>query len=155
MYCPFCNALETKVIDSRLVDNGSQVKRRRECCHCSQRFTTFETAELVMPSIIKSDGRREIFSETNLRQGTLRALEKRPVSMNALEEAIADIKRTIRACGEREVDSQYVGGLVMKKLQQLDDVAYVRFASVYKRFTDVSDFSQTIDQLKKEHKDSR
>lgn len=152
MHCPFCHAEETKVIDSRLVSNGKQVKRRRECCHCSQRFSTFETAELVMPPVIKRDGRRELFNEKNLRQGMLRALEKRPVSMDSLEEAIVELKQSIRSMGEREIDSRLIGELVMKQLHKLDDVAYVRFASVYKRFKDVSDFSQTIDELKKDQR---
>jgi transcriptional repressor NrdR len=148
MYCPFCNADETKVVDSRLVSSGAQVKRRRECLKCHERFTTFETAELIMPSIIKRDGRREAFNEDNLRAGLLKALEKRPVSLNTVEDAIISIKQKLRACGEREVESNFVGALVMEQLYQLDDVAYVRFASVYKRFKDVSEFRQTIDQLK-------
>jgi transcriptional repressor NrdR len=148
MYCPFCHAEETKVVDSRLVADGAQVRRRRECLDCRERFTTFESAELIMPSIIKRDGRREPFNIKNLRAGMLRALEKRPVSVDALEEAIITIMQEIRRCGEREVDSRQVGELVMKQLYSLDHVAYVRFASVYKRFKDVSDFRQTIDQMK-------
>lgn len=148
MYCPFCHAEETKVVDSRLVAEGAQVRRRRECLDCHERFTTFESAELVMPSIIKRDGRREPFNIKNLRAGMLRALEKRPVSVDSLEEAIITIMQDLRRSGEREVDSRQVGELVMKQLFRLDHVAYVRFASVYKRFKDVSDFRQTIDQMK-------
>ncbi|MBA3535389.1 MAG: transcriptional regulator NrdR [Tatlockia sp.] len=148
MYCPFCHAEETKVVDSRLVADGAQVRRRRQCLDCHERFTTFESAELIMPSIIKRDGRREPFNMKNLRAGMLRALEKRPVSVDALEEAIITIMQEIRRSGEREVDSRQVGELVMKQLYSLDHVAYVRFASVYKRFKDVSDFRQTIDQMK-------
>lgn len=148
MYCPFCHAEETKVIDSRLVADGAQVRRRRQCLECHERFTTFETAELIMPLIIKRDGRREPFNIDNLRSGMLRALEKRPVSVDSLEEAIISITQEIRRRGEREVDSQLIGELVMKELFRLDHVAYVRFASVYKRFKDVSDFRQTIDQMK-------
>lgn len=148
MYCPFCHAEETKVVDSRLVAEGAQVRRRRECLLCHERFTTFESAELIMPSIIKRDGRREPFTIDNLRAGMLRALEKRPVSLDALEEAIVAIMQEIRRSGEREIDSRQVGELVMKQLYCLDHVAYVRFASVYKRFKDVSDFRQTIDQMK-------
>ena len=148
MHCPFCNADDTKVVDSRLVSNGAQVKRRRQCLDCQERFTTFETAELVMPSIIKRDGRRESFCEDNLRSGMLKALEKRPVSIDFVEDAIINIKQKLRACGEREVESDFVGELVMEQLYQLDDVAYVRFASVYKRFKDVSEFRQTIEHLK-------
>lgn len=150
MYCPFCHAEETKVIDSRLVADGAQVRRRRECLECHERFTTFETAELIMPSIIKRDGRREPFNIDNLRSGMLRALEKRPVSVDALEEVIIAITQEIRRKGEREIDAQFVGELVMQALFSLDHVAYVRFASVYKRFKDVSDFRQTIDQMKKD-----
>ncbi|ARG96895.1 transcriptional regulator NrdR [Legionella micdadei] len=148
MHCPFCHAEDTKVVDSRLVAEGAQVRRRRQCLLCHERFTTFESAELIMPSIIKRDGRREPFNVNNLRAGMLRALEKRPVSLDALEEAIIAIMQEIRRSGEREVDSRLVGELVMKQLFRLDHVAYVRFASVYKRFKDVSDFRQTIDQMK-------
>lgn len=148
MYCPFCFAEETKVVDSRLVANGSQVRRRRECLNCHERFSTFETAELIMPVVIKRDARREPFNMDNLRMGMLRALEKRPVSMDALEGAINSIMQEIRRRGEREVDSQLIGELVMKELYRLDHVAYVRFASVYKRFKDVSDFRDTIDNMR-------
>ena len=149
MYCPFCRAEETKVVDSRLVADGAQVRRRRECLDCHERFTTFETAELIMPLIIKRDGRRESFNIENLRSGMLRALEKRPVSVNDLEEAIVSITQEVRRKGEREIDSRHIGELVMQALYSLDHVAYVRFASVYKRFKDVSDFRQTIDEMKK------
>ena len=152
MHCPFCHASDTKVIDSRLVSEGAQVRRRRQCLLCHERFTTFETAELVMPMIIKRDGRREAFRIENLRSGMLRALEKRPVSANALEEAVMAITQKIRGIGEREIDSRWVGEWVMEQLYRLDHVAYVRFASVYKRFKDVSDFRQTIDTM---HNDSK
>lgn len=148
MFCPFCHAEETKVVDSRLVADGAQVRRRRQCLHCHERFTTFETAELIMPLIIKRDGRREPFNLDNLRSGMLRALEKRPVSVDKLEQAIISITQELRSRGDREVDSQLIGELVMKELLLLDHVAYVRFASVYKRFQDVSDFRETIDQMK-------
>jgi transcriptional repressor NrdR len=147
MHCPFCQADDTKVVDSRLVAEGSQVRRRRQCLLCHERFTTFETAELIMPVIIKRDGRREEFKMENLRAGMLRALEKRPVSMNDLEAALVTILQKIRSRGEREIDSRQVGEWVMEQLYRLDHVAYVRFASVYKRFKDVSDFRQTIDQM--------
>lgn len=148
MHCPFCHAEDTKVVDSRLVADGAQVRRRRQCLLCHERFTSFETAELIMPLIIKRDGRREPFSIENLRSGMLRALEKRPVSVDLLEEAIISITQEIRRRGEREVDSQLIGELVMNALYSLDHVAYVRFASVYKRFKDVSDFRQTIDEMR-------
>lgn len=147
MYCPFCNAIDTKVIDSRLVLEGAQVRRRRQCLLCNERFTTFETAELVMPLIIKRDGRRELFKLENLRAGMLRSLEKRPVSADVLEEALAVIMQKIRQTGEREIDSQQIGEWVMEQLYRIDHIAYVRFASVYKRFKDVSEFRQTIDQM--------
>jgi len=138
------------VIDSRLIADGAQVRRRRQCLFCHERFTTFEIAELIMPLIVKRDGRREAFSLDNLRAGMLRALEKRPVSVDALEEAIVIIMQKVRHNGEREVDSRQVGEWVMEQLYRLDHVAYVRFASVYKRFKDVSEFRQTIDQMKNE-----
>ncbi len=150
MYCPFCRAEETKVIDSRLVNDGAQVRRRRECLLCHERFTTFESAELVMPLIIKRDGRRELFCVDNLRAGMLRALEKRPVSVDALESAIVSITQKMRQQGERELDSRQVGDWVMEQLYRLDHVAYVRFASVYKRFKDVSEFRQTIEKMNDE-----
>ncbi|WP_131782240.1 transcriptional regulator NrdR [Legionella gresilensis] len=148
MYCPFCHAQETKVIDSRLVAEGAQVRRRRQCLLCHERFTTFETAELIMPAIIKRDGRRESFNIDNLRSGMQRALEKRPVSVDLREAAIANILQDIRRRGEREIEASLVGELVMKQLYNLDHVAYVRFASVYKRFKDISDFRQAIDEMK-------
>lgn len=151
MYCPFCHAEETKVVDSRLVADGAQVRRRRQCLLCHERFTTFESAELIMPVIIKRDGRREPFNLNNLRAGMLRALEKRPVSVDDLEEALVTIMQDIRRSGEREIDSRQVGEWVMKQLYRLDHVAYVRFASVYKRFKDVSDFRQAIDEMKDDH----
>jgi len=150
MYCPFCHAEETKVIDSRLVADGTQVRRRRQCLDCHERFTSFETAELILPLIIKRDGRREAFNIENLRSGMLRALEKRPVSIDSLEAAISAITQEIRRRGEREIDSQQVGELVMNTLYRLDHVAYVRFASVYKRFKDVSDFRQALDEMKED-----
>ena len=147
MYCPFCHVQETKVIDSRLVAEGAQVRRRRECLLCHERFTTYETAELIMPLIIKRDGRREPFNIGNLRAGMLRALEKRPVSVDALEGAIVAIMQKIRQGGEREIEARQVGEWVMEQLYRLDHVAYVRFASVYKRFKDISEFRQTIDEM--------
>lgn len=152
MYCPFCNEIDTKVVDSRLVSEGMQVRRRRECLACNERFTTYETAELVVPSIIKRDGRRKPFDENKLRQGFMRALEKRPVSVDVIEATIGDIKKSLCATGEREVSSQWLGEQVMDHLRQLDDVAYVRFASVYKRFQDVSDFSKAVDTMKAQNK---
>lgn len=147
MHCPFCNAEDTRVIDSRLVAEGHQVRRRRECAECHERFTTFESAELVMPRIIKSNGSREPFNEEKLRGGIQRALEKRPVSMEAVEESINRIKSQLRATGEREVDSKLVGNLVMEALKGLDKVAYIRFASVYRSFEDIKEFGEEIARL--------
>lgn len=154
MHCPFCSADDTKVIDSRLVTDGAQVRRRRECTVCGERFTTFETAELVMPRIIKSDEKREPFDDEKLRAGFMRALEKRPVSMEDLEAAITRIIHKLRAKGEREVPARTVGELVMEELRQLDTVAYVRFASVYRSFQDISDFRAEVDRLEKAGCDS-
>ena len=147
MHCPFCGANDTKVIDSRLVAEGDQVRRRRECLACGERFTTFETAELVLPRLIKQDGTRQPFDEDKLRAGMQRALEKRPVSVERLEAALAQIKHKLRATGEREVKSLVVGELVMEALRQLDEVAYIRFASVYRRFQDLDEFREEIDRL--------
>ncbi len=147
MFCPFCSAQETKVIDSRLVAEGHQVRRRRECVICHERFTTFESAELVMPRVIKRDGSREPFNEDKLRAGMQRALEKRPVSTERVEEAILSLKSALRATGEREVSSEYLGNLIMDALRELDKVAYVRFASVYRSFEDIREFGEEIARL--------
>lgn len=147
MHCPFCGALDTKVIDSRLVAEGDQVRRRRECITCEERFTTYETAELVMPRIIKQNGHREPFDENKLYSGLNKALEKRPVSVEAVESAVNRIKHQIRATGEREVPSGLVGEAVMRELRQLDEVAFVRFASVYRSFKDLNEFRAEIDRL--------
>ncbi len=152
MYCPFCGAVDTKVVDSRLVANGDQVRRRRECLSCEERFTTFETADLIMPRLIKQDGSRQPFDENKLRAGMLRALEKRPVSLERLEEAVARIKRKLRAKGEREIESLTIGELVMNELRKLDEVAYIRFASVYRQFTDIPTFMQELKRLMNESK---
>jgi transcriptional repressor NrdR len=148
MYCPFCYAEDTKVVDSRLVAQGEQVRRRRECLICQQRFTTFETAELILPMIIKRDGRRENFHLEKLRAGMQTALEKRPVSIDILDEALTNVLQKIRRCGEREVESRLIGEWVMQALYQIDHVAYVRFASVYKRFKDISEFREALEQMK-------
>lgn len=147
MYCPFCNHSETKVIDSRLADDGGQVRRRRECLDCSERFTTFEKVELALPRIVKSNGEREVFNEAKLRTGLQRALEKRPVDAEQIESAIDQILRKARASGEREMASLTLGEWVMGALQELDQVAYVRFASVYRSFQDVNAFREVIERL--------
>lgn len=150
MYCPFCNAEDTKVIDSRLVAEGNQIRRRRECLSCHERFTTYEIAELLMPRVIKQDGSREPFDEKKLRAGFHRALEKRPVSVEAVESALNQIKYFLQSTGEREVPAKLVGEKVMEHLHHLDEVAYVRFASVYRRFKDISEFKDEIDRLQKQ-----
>lgn len=150
MRCPFCGANDTKVIDSRLANDGEQVRRRRECLKCAERFTTYETAELSMPRIIKSDGTREPFIEQKLRDGIHRSLEKRPVETERVETSIAHIKRKLLAAGERELASRKVGELVMHELRKLDHVAYIRFASVYLSFEDISSFKEVIGNLENE-----
>ncbi|MAM48795.1 MAG: transcriptional regulator NrdR [Gammaproteobacteria bacterium] len=150
MHCPFCAAVDTRVIDSRLVSEGNHVRRRRECITCEERFTTYESAELVMPRIIKQDGIREPFNEDKLLAGLTKALEKRPVSIEKVEEAINRIKTILRATGEREIPSREVGEKVMKELRDLDEVAFVRFASVYRSFKDLNEFRQEIDRLSKD-----
>ncbi len=147
MHCPFCNAADTKVIDSRLANEGNSVRRRRECLTCSERFTTFESAELVMPRIIKSDGSIVPFDDQKLLNGLTKALEKRPVSMETIEQAVHQIKYNLRATGDREVAAKQLGEWVMDELKKLDQVAYVRFASVYRSFQDIDEFRQEIDRL--------
>ena len=155
MYCPFCNADDTKVIDSRLIREGNQTRRRRECPNCEERFTTYESAELSLPRLIKRDGRRTPFSEEKLRNGILRALEKRPISVEQVETAIARIIRKAMTTGEREVPTSQVGEWVMEELHQLDQVAYVRFASVYRCFQDIDEFRQEISRLTRHAKRSK
>ncbi|MBL8225820.1 MAG: transcriptional regulator NrdR [Chromatiales bacterium] len=147
MHCPFCNHAETKVTDSRLAGEGRQVRRRRECLACGERFTTFETPELVMPRVVKRDDSREPFDEAKLRGGMVRSLEKRPVSSEAIEAALARIIHRLQTVGEREIPSRFIGELVMEELRGLDEVAYVRFASVYRSFQDVNSFQEEIRRL--------
>jgi len=149
MHCPFCSHEETKVIDSRLAADGRQIRRRRQCLDCSERFTTFESAELVMPRLIKNDNSRQPFDESKLRSSMTRALEKRPVPSDELEEAVERLIHRLRTMGEREVPSRLVGDLVMEELRALDEVAYVRFASVYRRFQDVTEFEEEIKRLQR------
>ncbi len=150
MRCPFCANDDTRVVDSRLADEGESVRRRRECSRCEARFTTFERAELRLPQIIKSDGRREPFSEQKLRAGMSRALEKRPVDTEAIERVVARIRHRLLGNGERELRSRVIGEWVMEELKELDPVAYVRFASVYRSFQDLNAFSEEVERLQKE-----
>ncbi|WP_276921309.1 transcriptional regulator NrdR [Frischella perrara] len=147
MHCPFCNADDSKVIDSRLVREGCEVRRRRQCSACNERFTTFEVAELIMPNVIKSNKVREPFNDEKLRNGMKRALEKRPVSSDAIEDAVMRIKSKLRATGEREVPTKLIGDFVIEELKNLDKVAYIRFASVYFSFDDIEQFSKEIAKL--------
>jgi transcriptional repressor NrdR len=155
MHCPFCGHEETTVKDSRLAGGGTQIRRRRECLKCGERFTTFETAELVMPLVVKSDHSRVPFDESKLRAGMERSLEKRPVSREAVDEAVSRICHKLRGMGEREVASRTVGELVMEELHHLDEVAYVRFASVYRSFQDVDAFRQEIEQMRSRRRKAR
>jgi transcriptional repressor NrdR len=148
MHCPFCGHIETKVTDSRLAADGRQIRRRRECLSCGERFTTFETAELLMPRLIKRDGSREPFDELKLARGMMRALEKRPVSSEAIEQAVSRVCHKLRVLGEREVPARAVGEMVMEELRHLDEVGYVRFASVYRSFQDVEAFREEIERLR-------
>ena len=148
MYCPFCGHIETKVNDSRLASEGRQIRRRRECLSCGERFTTFETAELLMPLVIKGDSSREVFDAAKLRAGMAKALEKRPVGPEAIDEAVSRICHNLRVRGDREIPSRAVGELVMEELRHIDEVAYVRFASVYRSFQDVEAFREEIERLR-------
>lgn len=147
MHCPFCQADDTRVVDSRLASEGDQVRRRRECGACGERFTTYESAELVMPRVVKRDGARVLFDDAKLRTGMLRALEKRPVPTQVVEQALGRIRQRLRALGEGEVAASLLGEWVMQELSELDQVAYVRFASVYRSFQDVSAFREVIEVL--------
>jgi transcriptional repressor NrdR len=149
MHCPFCAHTETKVIDSRLAGEGRQIRRRRECLACAERFTTFESAELLLPTVIKGDRSREPFDEKKLLNGMQKALEKRPVGREAIEAAAARICHKLRSLGEREIDSRSIGEMVMEELRHLDEVGYVRFASVYRSFQDLDAFRTEIEQLRR------
>jgi transcriptional repressor NrdR len=148
MRCPFCGADDSKVVDSRLTAEGDAIRRRRMCVECSERFTTYETAELSLPRLIKRDRSRELFDENKLRAGIMRALEKRPVSIDAVDTAVKAITRRLWASGDREIDSRLVGDWVMDALRELDEVAYVRFASVYRSFQDIDAFREEIERMK-------
>jgi transcriptional repressor NrdR len=150
MRCPFCGAQDTKVVDSRLSGEGDQVRRRRECAVCRERFTTYESAELNLPRVVKRDGSRVPFDGRKLRSGMMRALEKRPVGTEEIEAALARINRRLVSSGEGEVSSRRIGELVMEELRGLDQVAYVRFASVYRKFEDVNAFREEIERLERQ-----
>lgn len=147
MHCPFCSAPDTRVIDSRLSNDGDQVRRRRECVACSERFTTYESAELNMPRIVKTDGSRVPYSDEKMRAGVMRALEKRPVDTEQIEEALSRVKHKLMSAAEREVASSKLGNWVMEELLAMDHVAYIRFASVYLDFSDINAFREAIERL--------
>lgn len=148
MRCPFCNADDTQVIDSRVNDEGDSIRRRRRCGSCDKRFTTYETPDLRLPQVIKGNGNREDFSDTKLREGFFLALHKRPVSAELIDEALHHIQSKLLVLGEREVASRQIGELVMAELRKLDKVAYIRFASVYRSFQDADDFRDVLKDLK-------
>ena len=150
MKCPFCGAPDTRVVDSRLANESTQVRRRRECVSCETRFTTYEVPLLNMPMVIKNDGSRDAFDEQRVRSGMMRALEKRPVSIEQIENAMSHIKKQLVAQDGREVASRRIGELVMRELQALDHVAYIRFASVYLSFEDITSFEELIKRLESE-----
>jgi len=151
MWCPFCNHDDTRVVDSRVTGDGMQIRRRRECAKCAARFNTYESPELIAPRVIKSDGVREAFSEEKLRDGMLRALEKRPVKTREVERAIRILLREIRGVEDAEIPSSLIGEWVMRELSELDQVAYVRFASVYRKFEDVQAFRDEIEKLERDN----
>lgn len=144
MHCPYCNAVDTKVIDSRLAAEGSQVRRRRQCTECGERFTTFEVIEVVMPRIIKSNGRIEPYDQNKLRRSISLPLQKRPIAIDDIDATISRIEQKLRNMGEREVSSKILGEVVMLELKSLDDVAYVRFASIYRDFQDIAAFQAEL-----------
>ena len=150
MYCPFCQHDDTRVIDSRVSEDGSSIRRRRECGRCGERFNTLETAELKLPMVVKGDGRRESFDVDKLRLSMQRALHKRPVAEEQIESALRHIVQQARTCGERELASRQLGDFVMAQMRLLDHIGYVRFASVYRRFEDVSEFREEIEMLERE-----
>ncbi|MFN3843872.1 MAG: transcriptional regulator NrdR [Rehaibacterium terrae] len=150
MHCPFCQHDDTRVIDSRVSEDGASIRRRRECPACGERFSTVETAELKLPAVVKNDGRREVFDERKLRVSFDRALQKRPVSADRIDDAVRAVVRELRLSGERELPSLRIGELVMRELKKLDQVAYVRFASVYRRFEDVQAFREEIERLERD-----
>ncbi len=151
MKCPFCGEIDNKVIDSRLSKDGNVIRRRRECIMCSRRFTTYEHIEEIPVMIIKKDGRREVFSREKVRSGIQKACQKRDISINVIEDFLDELDRDLRESGEKEVPSQKIGEKIMTKLHETDDVAYVRFASVYREFKDVNDFVSELKSLLSKH----
>ncbi|MDO4179327.1 MAG: transcriptional regulator NrdR [Phascolarctobacterium sp.] len=149
MKCPFCSYRDSRVVDSRAVEEGGSIRRRRECPDCGRRFTTYEKYEETPLVVSKKDGRRELFDSKKLMQGLLKAFEKRPVSYEKIQEVATNIEREVRMTGESEVSSVQIGEIVMKYLEQTDQIAYVRFASVYRQFADVKNFMQELERIMK------
>ena len=149
MKCPFCSYEDTQVVDSRVSESGDSIRRRRRCVACDKRFTTYEVVELRMPQLVKSNGSREEFDENKIRTGFSRALHRRPVPANLVEDAINRIIQTTFSFGEREIESRRIGELVMEELRKLDKVAYIRFASVYRNFQDEEDFRDVLEEVQK------
>lgn len=154
MRCPFCNQEDSKVIDSRPADDGRAIRRRRECINCGKRFTTYEKIEETIIMVIKKDGSRQAFDRNKLMNGLIKSCEKRPVTMAQIEEVVNNIERGLNNLMQKEVQSSFIGELVMQELKELDEVAYVRFASVYRQFTDVNTFIKEIEQLMANKDDS-
>ena len=154
MKCPFCHDLENRVIDSRLTKDADVIRRRRECFHCKRRFTTYERVEETLPMVVKKDGRRELFDRQKIISGLKKACEKRPVSTSAIEQTADRIEQALQERGEKEVPSSVIGEAVMRELHQLDKVAYVRFASVYRSFKDVSEFMHELEELIEERRET-
>jgi transcriptional repressor NrdR len=154
MKCPFCRDLENRVIDSRLTNDGDAIRRRRECFHCKRRFTTYERIEEMLPMVVKKDGRRELFDRQKIISGLKKACEKRPVSIAAIEQTADRIEQALQERGDKEVPSSVIGEAVMRELHQLDKVAYVRFASVYRSFKDVSEFMHELEELIEERRET-
>ena len=150
MRCPFCLNLDSKVLDSRQTEEGASIRRRRECTVCQKRFTTYERLDEMPFLVIKKDGGREAFSRAKILNGVLRACEKRPISLESIEAMVDDIEREVRSGQDREIESAVIGELVMDKLRELDDVAYVRFASVYRQFKDIDRFIEELQQLRRD-----
>ena len=152
MKCPFCGAVETTVVDTRINDDGDLVRRRRRCLSCDKRFTTYERIELLMPILVKKNGSRTEYMSSKLRSSLMLALRKRPVAAEAIDQAVASIEEALLTSGRREVETGFVGELVMQQLKRLDKIAYIRFASVYKNFEDLAEFQDAIAEVGQERK---
>ncbi|SEF69021.1 transcriptional repressor NrdR [Caloramator fervidus] len=153
MKCPYCNYIETKVLDSRPTEDNTSIRRRRECLNCNRRFTTYEKVEDIPVYVIKKDGRREPFDKRKILVGVLKSCEKRPISISKIEELVNEVEKHVYNTMKQEVESSFIGELVMKKLKDLDDVAYVRFASVYRQFKDINTFLEELQKLLSENRD--